>query len=91
MGWLRRIGVGFALALLWVYRNGVSPLKPACCRFTPSCSAYSAEAFQRFGLVRGAWMTAWRILRCHPFYRGALHDPVPEVSGKPRTTGSKPG
>ena len=74
----KRIGVGAALALLWIYRNCVSPLKPACCRFTPTCSAYSAEAYKRFGVVRGTWMTLWRILRCHPFYHGPLYDPVPE-------------
>ncbi len=80
---IRRIGVGGALALLWVYRNGISPWKPACCRFTPSCSAYSAEAFRRFGFFRGTGMTVWRILRCHPFYRGPLHDPVPEKPAEP--------
>ena len=74
----QRIGVRAALALLWVYRNCVSPLKPACCRFSPTCSAYAVEAVKRWGVVRGGGMTLWRILRCHPFYRGPLHDPVPE-------------
>ncbi len=82
MGWLRRMAVGCALALLWVYRNCVSPLKPPCCRFTPSCSAYAVEAVKRFGVLRGGWLATWRVLRCHPFYRGPLHDPVPESPGE---------
>ncbi len=78
VGFFQRIGVRAALVLLWVYRNCVSPLKPACCRFTPTCSAYAVEAVKRWGVVRGGGLTLWRILRCHPFYRGPVHDPVPE-------------
>ena len=73
----QRLGVRVVLALLWVYRNCLSPLKPACCRFTPSCSAYAVEAVKRWGVLRGGGLTLWRILRCQPFYRGPLHDPVP--------------
>ncbi len=71
----RRIGLG----LIWIYRNGVSPFKPACCRFEPSCSQYAAEAVARFGLMRGAFLAVRRLVRCHPFHRGPLHDPVPEA------------
>ncbi len=75
----RRLGVGRSVAvfLIRVYRVCLSPLKPACCRFSPTCSAYAETAFRRFGFWRGLRLTLWRVLRCHPFYRGALHDPVP--------------
>ena len=70
-------GVRAGLAALWLYRHLISPLKPPCCRFYPSCSAYAREAIVRFGLVRGSGLAVWRLLRCHPLYRGPLYDPVP--------------
>ncbi len=63
--------------LITLYRKFISPLKPACCRFTPSCSAYAIEALQKRGLIMGILLAAWRILRCNPFCRGG-YDPVPE-------------
>jgi len=83
------MGKTAALGLLWVYRMCVSPWKPACCRFQPTCSAYAAEAIRRFGLLRGGWLTVRRLVRCHPFYRGPLNDPVPDEQGRghrPRRT-----
>ncbi|NBV64558.1 MAG: membrane protein insertion efficiency factor YidD, partial [Planctomycetes bacterium] len=46
------------------------------CRFAPSCSHYSIEAFQRHGTLRGLWLTLWRVGRCHP-WGGSGDDPVP--------------
>jgi putative membrane protein insertion efficiency factor len=80
---IRQLAQKVALALLWVYRCCISPLKPSCCRFEPTCSAYARTAIQRFGIGRGCWLAFRRILRCHPFYRGPLYDPVPETAGKP--------
>lgn len=68
LSWLAR-------ALLWMYRVTISPLLGPCCRFVPSCSAYAAEAVQRYGVIRGTWMTLRRLLRCHPFHPGGW-DPV---------------
>jgi putative membrane protein insertion efficiency factor len=71
-----------ALGVVWFYRRFVSPLKPRTCRFHPTCSDYAQEALARHGLFRGLWLSARRILRCHPFHPGGF-DPVPEP-GKPR-------
>lgn len=63
--------------LIRLYRKWISPLKPSCCRFTPTCSAYALEAFQKRGFFCGLILTVWRILRCNPFCEGG-YDPVPE-------------
>jgi putative membrane protein insertion efficiency factor len=64
-----------ALALINLYRRFVSPLLPPACRFLPSCSEYSVGAIERHGLLRGALLAAWRLLRCNPLSRGGV-DPV---------------
>ena len=65
------------LILVRAYRLIVSPLVGPCCRYDPSCSAYAAEAIEKHGAGRGAWLAMRRVLRCHPFHKGGL-DPVPE-------------
>ncbi len=67
-----------ALFLIRLYQHTLSVILPPSCRFTPSCSQYGYEAIQRFGFIRGGWLTVKRIGRCHPFYKGSLYDPVPE-------------
>ena len=64
------------LALVWIYRNAVSPLLGANCRFQPTCAAYAEEALRRYGAFRGGWLALKRISRCHP-WGGAGYDPVP--------------
>ena len=66
----------FVLALIRLYRRFISPALPPSCRFTPSCSQYSYEAIQRYGLLKGSWLGLRRIVRCHPWNAGG-HDPVP--------------
>ncbi|MBQ7476935.1 MAG: membrane protein insertion efficiency factor YidD [Selenomonadaceae bacterium] len=64
------------ISVIKFYRKYLSPLKPPCCRFVPTCSAYAIEAFEKYGWRRGIILTAWRILRCNPFCKGG-YDPVP--------------
>ena len=68
--------------LIGLYRKFISPIKPPCCRFRPSCSAYAIEAFRKRGFFAGFILTTYRILRCNPFSRGG-YDPVPERGVKP--------
>ena len=64
------------LALVRFYRSAISPFRPPCCRFYPTCSSYALEAVSRFGAIRGGLMAVWRILRCNPL-GGQGFDPVP--------------
>ena len=65
------------ILLIRFYRKFLSPLKRPCCRFTPTCSQYALEAFEKRGFFVGLYLTVWRILRCNPFCAGG-YDPVPE-------------
>jgi putative membrane protein insertion efficiency factor len=69
--------------LVRMYQRLVSPVLPDTCRYTPSCSEYTAQALTTHGMVRGAWLSVRRIARCHPWADGG-YDPVPSVD---RTNG----
>lgn len=64
------------LLLVRFYQYAVSPMLPPRCRYTPTCSQYAAEALQKHGALKGGWLAAKRIGRCHP-WGGSGHDPVP--------------
>ena len=68
-------GLSAVLGLLRLYKKLITPLLPPMCRFHPTCSKYSYEAFQRHGLARGSILTLKRLSRCHPFHPGGF-DPV---------------
>ncbi len=68
--------------LLWLidfYRKGISPLRPPCCRFIPTCSEYAMQAIERYGAFKGGFLALRRLLKCHPFHRQKTieYDPVP--------------
>lgn len=73
-----------AIYLIGLYQRYVSPLTPPSCRFYPTCSCYTREAIERFGLLRGGALGAWRILRCNPLCKGDV-DPVPLKIGASKT------
>ncbi|RPF43136.1 hypothetical protein EDD70_2096 [Hydrogenoanaerobacterium saccharovorans] len=65
------------LALIRFYQKAISPYKPACCRFYPTCSSYALEAVSRFGAMKGGLLAFLRVLRCNPYHKGGV-DLVPE-------------
>lgn len=79
---LARVCVNVCVLLIKIYQWVLSPMKDAlfgagCCRFYPTCSQYGVESFQRYGVIKGFWLTFIRILKCNPYYLGG-YDPVPE-------------
>ena len=70
------------IALLRVYKRFISPLLGPRCRFVPSCSEYAMDAISLHGPLRGSWLAARRLGRCHPFHPGGF-DPVPGRDAAP--------
>jgi hypothetical protein len=85
-----------ALPLVWLvqlYQRTLSPLLGPVCRYYPSCSAYSVTALERFGPLRGSWLTVGRLLRCNPFARGGVDHVPPRrgtAAGEPPHTSAAP-
>lgn len=65
----------FLVFLIKFYRKNISPLKKPCCRFYPTCSEYTLESLEKYGVLKGGFMAIKRILRCNPFNKGG-YDPV---------------
>lgn len=93
------VGRILARPFIWLvrgYQLVLSPMRPPTCRFYPSCSAYAVTSLERFGLVRGGYLAAHRVLRCHPWNPGgvdhvpatweARHSVEPDASEEPSTT-----
>jgi hypothetical protein len=72
---LKLLAVPFIL-LIKIYQIVFSPLLPASCRYTPTCSHYTVEALKKYGLLKGGWLGLKRIVRCNP-WGGSGYDPVP--------------
>lgn len=81
--WMSKVLKALSKALAWLlllpirfYQKCISPLTPAACRFTPTCSEYARQAIVKHGPFKGLWLAVKRILRCHP-WGGSGYDPVP--------------
>ncbi|WP_090083949.1 membrane protein insertion efficiency factor YidD [Lentibacillus persicus] len=72
------------IGLIKFYQKAISPFKPPTCRFFPTCSEYGLQAFQRFGFLKGGYLTVKRISKCHPFHEGGV-DLVPEKRDNQQT------
>ncbi|EKT53684.1 membrane protein insertion efficiency factor YidD [Providencia burhodogranariea] len=70
------LGSKLLIGLIRGYQLAISPLLGPRCRFNPTCSNYGIEALRRFGMLKGSWLTAKRVLKCHPLHAGG-DDPVP--------------
>ena len=70
---------GLFLSLIRFYQRAISPLRPPCCRFIPTCSEYALEAVEKYGALKGGWLALRRIAKCQPFHRqkSVEYDPVP--------------
>lgn len=68
----------FARGLIWLYQHTLAAAFAGSCRYEPSCSRYTSECIARFGVLRGGWLGAKRIARCHPFHAGG-YDPPPRA------------
>jgi len=66
------------IIIIKIYRLVISPIKPVCCRFAPTCSEYALQAFMMHGFFAGFILAFYRVLRCNPFCH-AGYDPVPEI------------
>jgi putative membrane protein insertion efficiency factor len=73
---LQAIIVRLLVLLVRFYQYVISPVLPNACRYTPTCSQYAVMALQKHGILKGLWLAAKRIGRCHP-WGGHGHDPVP--------------
>lgn len=65
----------FFILIIRGYKKFISPLLPPSCRFYPTCSEYSVQAFEKYGVIKGGAKSIWRILRCNPFNKGG-YDPI---------------
>ncbi|MDR2654950.1 MAG: membrane protein insertion efficiency factor YidD [Oscillospiraceae bacterium] len=70
----------FFIALIRLYKKYISPALPPLCRYMPTCSEYAMDAIERFGVLGGSVLAAYRFCRCNPFSRGGI-DNVPEKFG----------
>lgn len=65
----------FFIRLIKIYQKAISPLLGNNCRYYPSCSEYSIQAIEKYGILKGTLKSIWRILRCNPFSKGGVDYP----------------
>jgi putative membrane protein insertion efficiency factor len=76
LSFVKKVFANILIAIVRFYQLAISPLYPATCRYTPTCSQYMIEAIRLHGVLRGTWMGLRRISKCHP-WGGSGYDPVP--------------
>lgn len=81
MGQIRKLPSKLISFFIIGYRYCISPMLPCSCRFHPSCSQFALIAFETYGVCKGSWLTALRILRCNPWFAGG-YDPVKQPKEK---------
>ncbi|MDY0251411.1 MAG: membrane protein insertion efficiency factor YidD [Pseudomonas sp.] len=64
-----------SIFIIILYQKFISPFKPQCCRFLPTCSEYSIQAITKYGFLRGLALSLYRIARCNPLSKGG-YDPL---------------
>ena len=74
--WLKKVLNYPFIFLIRFYQLCISPYKPSCCRFTPTCSQYMVDAVLKHGIIKGGWLGIKRLCKCHP-WGGSGYDPVP--------------
>ncbi|CAH2054400.1 unnamed protein product [Thlaspi arvense] len=73
---LESVGVKAALAMLRFYKREISPVLPRSCRYVPTCSEYSMEAYKKYGVLKGTVLTTWRLCRCNPLGSSGFDPPI---------------
>ncbi|HIS33573.1 MAG TPA: membrane protein insertion efficiency factor YidD [Candidatus Avirikenella pullistercoris] len=73
---LKSVSIFLPVLLIKFYRYAISPILPSSCRYIPTCSQYALEAYRKYGLFKGTYLTVKRLLSCHP-WGGSGYDPVP--------------
>ena len=86
-GFLSALPRRLVMGLILVYRYSLASIMGQRCRFAPSCSEYGLEAVRRHGAVKGGWLAAKRVARCHP-WGGSGYDPVPDLTPAPERDGA---
>lgn len=75
-----KITTKIGILFIKFYQTCISPIFPSCCRYYPTCSEYGRVAIERFGIIKGSYLTLKRIIRCRPG-GGCGYDPVPDIRG----------
>ena len=76
MGTIIKLPQKIVIGLIRLYQTTLSPLLPRSCRFEPSCSEYTLQSIDKYGVIKGVALGAQRISKCHPFHPGG-YDPIP--------------
>ncbi|MBW6514454.1 MAG: membrane protein insertion efficiency factor YidD [Candidatus Syntrophosphaera sp.] len=76
MSFILRLPNQLPIGLILLYKKLLSPILPRVCRFEPSCSSYSLQAFRKFNFFKALGLSLWRLIRCNPFCKGG-YDPLP--------------